>query len=135
MQNAPMVNQWLIRIAVQSYLYLREFSANALSQVAEDPQWRRNVDVLNGEKKQAYFWLSGLAIFLALMCAVDISTDHLDARDYMTGAAFGSTVGAMAGAVFGYTCRLALSGTYAFLACFKAAVRRCNPKAKILSPF
>lgn len=65
-----------------------------------------NQPTLNSEHKAALLGFLGLAVFIALFCAIELSTQHRQVSEYLTGVAFAATSGAMAGALFGYICRL-----------------------------
>lgn len=77
------------------------------------------MDVVKGEAKQAGVWLLGLTIFVTLVCVIDVSNYPRYAHDYLTGVAFGSAAGSIAGAVLGYASRLCLTGVHAMAARFK----------------
>lgn len=61
------------------------------------------------ERKAAVLSFLGLVVLTAVICAVGVSTRHLQVREYLIEVALAATSAAIAGAVFGYVCRLGLT--------------------------
>lgn len=61
------------------------------------------------ESKAAVLSFLGLVVLTAIICAIEISTRHLQVREYLIEVALAATSGALAGTVLGYICRLGLT--------------------------
>jgi hypothetical protein len=59
------------------------------------------------ERKAAFLSFLGLAVFVTLVCSIQLPTHHhLPTREYLDDVALATTFGALAGAVLGYIWRL-----------------------------
>lgn len=59
------------------------------------------------ERKAAFLSFVGLAVFVALVCAIQLPTHHhLPPLQYLADVALATTFGALAGAMLGYIRRL-----------------------------
>jgi hypothetical protein len=57
------------------------------------------------ECKAALLSFLGLAAFTAVICAMELSTRHLQVREYLIEVAWATTFGALGGLMFGYVGR------------------------------
>ena len=61
-----------------------------------------NILIPKVERKAALLSFLGLLALTAIICASELWTHHLHAREHLINVALGATFGAIGGAVFGY---------------------------------